>query len=334
MPDPSIKKSLLSSIFLQPILLSLVAGFLFRNSLDGRSTWIGQSDWLSSRALSFALSLMGAQFVLSDLLAISWHTIVSLLFCIFLTCVVGTVVNRFLKLDNSFMLWLLAGNCICGPAAISFASQIFNGEKKDIAKAIWINTLIGFILMILLPFFADLLNLSSEAFGVWAGSSLQSTAQVVASASIFSTESTDIALMIKSIRIIMLLPVMFLLKILSSPNSIEYSDSKKARKYQFSLNSFLRTFPRFLIVFLMLSFISLMIDLSGILYGPEFSLYTVFSQLRPLLGQVSKFSLSLAMFAIGYLCNFDLSRSDCRAIIFAIFTALQLVFTSYFIIRI
>lgn len=331
--DFSYERSLFSSIILQPVLLSLMAGFLLRNAFPTRSNWIRQADWLSSRALSVALSLMGAQFVLSDLLAISLKTILSLIICILLTCFVGIAINRLFRLDNSYMLWLLAGNCICGPAAISFASQIFNGKKNDIAKAIWINTLIGFVLMIILPLSATSLNLAPEAFGVWAGSSLQSTAQVVTSASIFSNESTDIALMIKSIRIIMLLPVIFFLKIISTPNPVQDFDFENTKISQFSLNTFFKSFPRFLIVFLVLAFISVMLDLSSLIFNPNFFLFTIFSELKPLIGHVSKFSLTLAMFAIGYLCCFKFNRGDYRAILFAIFSALQLVFFSYFIVR-
>ena len=334
LPDLSNSNSLLASIALQPVLLSLLAGFALRNALNTRSTWIRQSDLLSSRSLSIALSLMGAQFVLSDLLAISWKTILSLLICIVCTCLIGISANRFLKIDNSFMIWLLAGNCICGPAAISFASQIFNGEKKDIAKAIWINTLIGFILMVLLPLFAGLLQLGPDAFGVWAGSSLQSTAQVVTSASIFSSESTDIALLIKSFRILMLLPLIFFLKLVAAPKSLVPFTHQGTRKSPFSLTSFFRTFPRFLIIFLVLAIMSVVVDLSGLVYGAEFPVYGLLVAARPMLGLFSKFCLSLAMFAVGYLCCFELSRRDYRAIFFAIFSALQLVFVSYFMVKV
>ena len=324
----------LGSIVFQPVLLSLIAGIALRNTFHTNSAWIRQSDFLSSRSLSIALSLMGAQFVLSDLFVISWKTIAYLSICILMTCLLGIAANRFIKLEISFMLWILSGNCICGPVAISFASQVFSGEKKDIAKAIWINTLIGFILMVLLPLLASLLHLAPTAFGIWAGSSLQSTSQVVTSASMFSSESADIALIIKSIRILMLLPLMLLLKVVVTPKLTVVTNHSRDQKTLFSLISVLRSFPLSLIIFFIFTIISIVIDFTGLVYGSKFFIYSLLVLIRPILELLSRFCLSLAMFAIGYLCCFEFSRRDYRAILFAIVSAVQLVFTSYFIIRI
>lgn len=325
--------SVISSIVLQPVLLSSVGGFFLRKVVKTRSAWIHQSDLLSSRALSFAISLMGLQFVLSDFLAISWKTTLSLLFCIIVTCLIGITTNYFLKIDNSYMVWLLAGNCICGPAAISFASQIFIGEKKDIAKAIWINTIIGFLLMIVLPILADFLQLSPDAFGVWAGSSLQSTAQVATSASIFSSESIDIALMIKSFRILLLLPIILFLQLISPPKHSFFESYHANDRTLFSFSSLFKIFPRFMVAFISLALISVFIDTTGFVYGSGFPPYRLLVAVRPTVGVCSNFFLSLAMFAVGYLCSFELNRKDCRAILFALFSAIQLVLVAYFTVK-
>ena len=47
------------------------------------------------------------------------------------------------------------------------------------------NTLIGILFMLLLPSLAYRLGCDPEMFGLWAGSSLQSTAQVMTSAAFF-----------------------------------------------------------------------------------------------------------------------------------------------------
>ena len=178
---------LFASVLLQPVSLSLVAGFFLRQKFRScRDAWIRQSEYLSSKFLSLALILLGARFVAADLKLISPKTIGFLVFSILFTCFFSRLYSKFLGIRHNMMLWLIAGNCICGPTAISFAAQIFQGDKKDIAKAIWINTIIGFLLMLLMPMLGLAFDLDPSTFGVWAGASLQSTAQVVTRAAMYS----------------------------------------------------------------------------------------------------------------------------------------------------
>ena len=130
--------------------------------------------------------------------------------------------------------------CICGPTAISFAYQFFDGDKGKLAKAIGINTLIGLSLMLLLPAVGQVIQCDPQEFGVWVGSSLQSTAQVVTSASLFSETSADIALVLKSLRILLMLPMVILLRSVVRQSHVERClDNSRS----FSLGSLTRLVP-------------------------------------------------------------------------------------------
>ncbi|MAR07104.1 MAG: hypothetical protein CL862_08400 [Cyanobium sp. NAT70] len=321
-----------ASVLLQPVSLSLVAGFFLRQQFRFcRDAWIRQSEYLSSRFLSLALILLGAKFVAADLKLISPKTIAFLVFSILFTCFLSTLYSKFLGIRHNMMLWLIAGNCICGPTAISFAAQIFQGEKKDIAKAIWINTMIGFLLMLLMPVLGLAFDLDPNTFGVWAGASLQSTAQVVTSAAMYSSESSELALLIKSIRILFLVPLISFLLIFFRHDSLMSKSCQSTKSNQLGLFDFVKMLPRFMIGFAIVAVSFFLIDLVVFHYALNSEWLMRVMSLRQWLGDISSFCLAMAMFGIGFLCNFKFQRSDFRIIVFALCSALQLLLFSYIV---
>ena len=114
--------------------------------------------------------------------------------CILGTYYISIIFSKILGIKKPIALLLIAGNCICGPVAIAFASKVIKSNKNDISTALWINTFSGFILVIILPILGKLLEISPYNFGLWAGSSIQSTAQVISSAAIYSENSLETAI--------------------------------------------------------------------------------------------------------------------------------------------
>ena len=327
--------SSLKLLLLQPVLLSLASGFFMRCMVPLRSNWIDQADLYASRFLSIALSLLGAQFVFADLFALSWLTFTKILIAVAVTCLTGFLFNLFFKIRHSMMIWLLVGNCICGPTAISFAAQIFTGDKKDIAKAIWINTLIGFILMIVMPFLASNLHLDPTNFGLWAGASLQSTAQVITSASIYSSESSDIALLIKSFRILLLIPLVFTLRLFTTNSSkeVQISPPLMPKSTIIALQGFLKAFPSFMIGFSFIAVIYAFVDLWSLSHSDSNLLIQLLVEFKPTLSLISKYCLAAAMFAIGFLCRFKIDRDDIKNVCFAFLSSIILVASSFNLIN-
>ena len=321
---------LFASVIFQPVFLSLLTGFCLRQRFRFcRDSWIRQAEYLSSRFLSYALILLGAKFVVADLLLISPKTVIFLVISILATCICSAFLSKYLGVNQHMMLWLIAGNCICGPTAISFAAQVFHGEKNDIAKAIWINTLIGFILMLLLPILGLALELDANTFGVWAGASLQSTAQVVTSAEMYSTDSSELALMIKSIRIIFLVPLISVLFIFFRRPSLQSDNVAVNRSFGFV--EFVKMMPKFMVGFTVLASTFFVIDIVALMFDFNESWIQLIASTRKTIADISSICLAMAMFGIGFLCNFKFKKNDFKVILFAFFSAIQLVIFSYIV---
>ena len=315
--------SSLIAVSFNPIVLSLMAGFVC-NILPqfSHKKYIKQAEFISARFLTWALILLGAQLSFSDLSLISFETITNIFLAIALVTGFTLAGAYILRIPISPAVWILVGNCICGPTAISFSYKFFGGDKSLLAKVIWINTMIGILLMLVLPSIAQSINFDPELFGIWVGASLQSTAQVVTSASLYSPYSAEIALVLKSMRIFMMFPFVLSLAIIFSIRKMGVLQNN----WIFPSNNF----PQRLVPFFMIGFFvtSILFNLSDLVANnfdvPELYNSTILS-LRLMASFASSLFLSISMFGIGFLCTFKLSPSDYKIIVLSSCSAIVLV---------
>ncbi len=90
--------------------------------------------------------------------------------------------NRLLKLPDRLGTLLAAGTGICGVTAIIATAQAIKAEEKEVAYAVANVTLFGLLGMFLYPYIAPLLLHSSEQIGLFLGTAVHETAQVVGAA--------------------------------------------------------------------------------------------------------------------------------------------------------
>ena len=322
--------SSLISACLNPLILSLIAGFIC-NILPqfSHKKYIKQAEFISARFLTWAVILLGAQLSFSDLSLISFEMITNIFLAIALVTGFTLVGAYVLRIPISPAVWILVGNCICGPTAISFSYKFFGGDKSLLAKVIWINTMIGILLMLILPSIAQSINFDPELFGIWVGASLQSTAQVVTSASLYSPYSAEIALILKSVRIFMMFPFVLSLAIIFSIRKMGVLQ----KNWIFTSNNF----PQRLVPFFMIGFFvtSILFNLSDLFANnfdvPDLYNSTILS-LRLMASFSSSLFLSISMFGIGFLCTFKLSSSDYKIIVLSLCSAIVLVAITFMMI--
>ena len=315
---------------LNPIILSLMAGFIC-NILPqfSHKKYIKQAEFISARFLTWALILLGAQLSFSDLSLISFEMITNIFLAIALVTGFTLAGAYVLRIPISPAVWILVGNCICGPTAISFSYKFFGGDKSLLAKVIWINTMIGILLMLILPSIAQSINFDPELFGIWVGASLQSTAQVVTSASLYSPYSAEIALILKSVRIFMMFPFVLSLAIIFSIRKMGVLQ----KNWIFTSNNF----PQRLVPFFMIGFFvtSILFNLSDLFANnfdvPDLYNSTILS-LRLMASFSSSLFLSISMFGVGFLCTFKLSSSDYKIIVLSLCSAIVLVAITFMMI--
>ena len=313
--------------FFHPVTLSLATGLLLRQVFRGNyRVYQLQAEAISSRFLTWALILLGAQLTFADLSLLSSGLVASLILVLFLVASFTIIMARLMRVPLSPAIWVLVGNCICGPTAISFAYQFFDGDKGKLAKVIGINTLIGLSLMLLLPAVGQVIQCDSQEFGVWVGSSLQSTAQVVTSASLFSETSADIALVLKSLRILLMLPMVIFLRSIVRQSHVERCQDN-SRSISFS--SLTRLVPIFMVGFLLNALVFNIYDILSDYFQWSGWIVRLISWFRMFMSSISSYFLSVSMLGIGFLCSFRLESSDYRLLALSCSSAVFLVLSAF-----
>ena len=311
---------LINTTLFDPIVISFALGQIFR------IVFINKTDinlYIPvEKYLSIGIVMMGSQILISksglDNIKLIYIVITSVL----LTFYLSLVLKKILNIQSSYAFLLIAGTCICGPAAISFVSRITRSSNNQIANAIWINTLNGFLLVILLPIIAYSLGLNPNQFGIWAGASIQSTAQVISSAALYSDNSVQIAIIIKSLRILLLLPFMILI-------SLHYS---KLNSNPINNRSLLIEYiPPFMFWFIGIVCVFNSVD-QFIIFNFSYSsiIYNTFSIILEVLKSLSKIFLSLSIFGISYGFNvFCKVNFNPKLILFSFGTSIILIISNY-----
>ena len=283
-----------SLIFLDPIVLAFFIGQLARIIKIQSNLFYKEIPY--EKLLSIAIIILGTQILVSRIKVLNPIIIFWIVVCILGTYYISIIFSKILGIKKPIALLLIAGNCICGPVAIAFASKVIKSNKNDISTALWINTFSGFILVILLPLLGELLEISPYNFGLWAGSSIQSTAQVISSAAIYSENSLETAIIIKSLRILLLSPFLILL-------SLNYQYSEKIYKNNFKLGK--STIPSFLFKFLIVVVVTNFFDFLILnFFQNNFFISNIFNLILSSGKFISKFLLCLVVFEISI--NFNI----------------------------
>lgn len=109
------------------------------------------------------------------------------------------------------------GTAICGASAIAALTPAIGAKEEESGLAVSGITLFGLISMFLYPFLFlntpvnALLGGSLDAYAIWVGAGVHETAQVIAAAGAVDASVVQAAMLIKSVRILMIGPVVFLL---------------------------------------------------------------------------------------------------------------------------
>ncbi|MCS6994879.1 MAG: putative sulfate exporter family transporter, partial [Anaerolineales bacterium] len=108
------------------------------------------------------------------------------------------------------------GTAICGNTAIVATAPVLKADEEEMGFAVATITLFGLLAVLLYPLIGHALGLSERAFGLWAGTAVNDTSQVVAVSAIYSQLSLDVATVVKLTRNTLMAPLIFLFGWVSS----------------------------------------------------------------------------------------------------------------------
>lgn len=201
---------------LSPLILAILLGILVRNTVGTpQICQLGVSfslKWL----LRLAIILLGLQLSWSQLFEIGsvglFIVVITLVSTFVFTCWLG----KHLGVSQKLSQLIAAGTSICGASAVVATNVVVDGRDEDVTYAVAIVTVFGTSSMLLYPMLSDLLHLTSQAFGIWCGTSIHEVAQVIATTFQQGELTSQIATISKLSRVVLLAPTVLTLGLFSA----------------------------------------------------------------------------------------------------------------------
>ena len=169
--------------------------------------WIKPAlKFTSKKILKGAIILLGASLSVSTILSVGKMTFFVMIFTFVMCFGGGYFIRKCFGLNWKLSNLISAGTGICGGSAVAAIAPVIDADDKDIAFAMSSTFLFDMVMVALYPIMGKLLGMSDIAYGIWAGTSVNDTASVVASGYAFSEAAGDFATMVKLTRTIAIIP--------------------------------------------------------------------------------------------------------------------------------
>lgn len=238
----------------------------------------------SKKILQYAVILLGFGLNLREVIVVGKSSLLIILSTISTALIISYLAAKFLKIDSKIATLIGVGSSICGGSAIAATAPVIDAKDEDIATSISVIFLFNIIAALIFPTLGVKLGMSHTGFGMWAGTAINDTSSVVAASGTWSTMFNDdtalnYATIVKLTRTLAIIPITLVLGIVKSKEN-----TKKV--------SILKTFPTFVLFFLLASVLTSLLPLpNAFLSAMKF---------------LSKFFIIMAMTAIGL--NTDIKK--------------------------
>lgn len=200
---------------LSPMIIGIVLGMLYANSLRSHlpETWVPGIQFCSKRILRIGIILYGFRLTFQDVVNVGLAGIVIDAIVVAVTILGGVLLGRMLKMDRDTALLTSVGSGICGAAAVLGAESAIQTKPYKTAVAVATVVIFGTLSMFLYPiaYRSGLLGLSPQEMGIYSGSTLHEVAHAVGAGNAMGGEISNIAIIVKMIRVMLLVPVLLIL---------------------------------------------------------------------------------------------------------------------------
>jgi uncharacterized integral membrane protein (TIGR00698 family) len=127
--------------------------------------------------------------------------------------------QKLLGMDRRATMLIGAGSSICGAAAVLATEPVVKGRAEDLAVAVATVVVFGTVGMFLYPALfhwnarLGWFNADPRQYGLYVGATVHEVAQAVAAAAAISSQSADVAVIAKMVRVMLLAPFLLILSV-------------------------------------------------------------------------------------------------------------------------
>lgn len=161
----------------------------------------------SKTLLQWSIVLLGANLSVAELASGGARSLPVMLGTFAVVMTLAFVIGKVLGLDRDVRRLLGVGTAICGGSAIAAISGVIEADEADVAYALGSVFLFNVIAVIVFPVLGHAMHLSQQAFGLWAGTAVNDTSSVVATAFSYGTAAGNAGVIVKLTRTLLIVPV-------------------------------------------------------------------------------------------------------------------------------
>lgn len=293
-------ESLLPIHVIGAAVIAMFIGMLCNRFLKKTKVFASGLKFTSKKLLKFAIILLGLSLNIRTVLNVGKMSLAVMVFTL-LTCFGGGYfIGKALGLNWKLSNLISAGTGICGGSAIAAIAPTIDAEDNDIAYAMSATFLFDMAMIVLFPLMGRAIGMSDEAFGLWAGTAVNDTSSVVATAYAFSEAAGDFATMVKLTRTLAIIPTVLVFALIAlrikRKEALASAEDPSALKANFKLT---KIFPWFILGFLAMAAAA--------------SVLSIPAEAVALTKKVSKFLMVCALAAIGVNTSFaDMKKAGVR----------------------
>ena len=276
-------------------IFGILLGMVITLFIKDRTPFAKGIGFTSKYLLQTAVVLLGFGLNLNVILRTGAQSLPIICTTICTSLVVSYVVCKLAHIPGRIATLIGVGSSICGGSAIAATAPVIGAKDEEVAQSISVIFFFNLIAALVFPYLGTALGFdttSGEAFGIFAGTAVNDTSSVTATAATWDTlyglgaETLNKAVTVKLTRTLAIIPITLVLAVWTSAKAKrEGTDGGKG----FSLK---RAFPMFILYFVLASVVTTVATAAGV---PA----SAFTPLQTL----SKYLIVLAMVAIGLNTN-------------------------------
>ncbi len=243
--------------------------------------------------LKAGIILLGARFVLGDVLKLGGLSLGLVFVAIILSILFMTWLGRAFRLSPALTTLLAVGSSICGVSAIIATQGAIDADEDDSATAIAAILALGAISLFAFPLIGHALHMSDHSYGLWTGLAVDNTAEATAAGALYSDVAGKYAVLAKTCRNALIGFVVLAYAIQWSRRGLANAATEKQLENK---AAFLwKKFPKFVLGFL---FISLLATL-GASSNPSIAALGFNKAQLLALGNLSRWAFLLTFAGVG-----------------------------------
>lgn len=226
-----------------PIMIGLLFGLTAGHLLPTVGRWATGADFVATRVLRLGIVLIGLRTTLDALVEPGVVAIIIAVGGMVLIGVVAAILGPVLTKTRNGWVLLAVGTAICGNSAIIATAPVIKARDREVALAVGLVTAFGTLALFAYPLIGAALGMNQTAFGTWAGTGINDTAQVVAAGEAYGPVAATRAVTVKFVRNMLILPVVAGLAFVTRTRDVDADGESRPLPW-------LRAIPPFVLGFL------------------------------------------------------------------------------------